>query len=412
MFKASLIYLASSLFNKMVPFLLLPILTRYLSPSEYGMIALIQVFIAFFQSLQGGLNSNIPRKYFNLTQKQFSMYMSAIVMVLLCFFGFSILVSLVHLSSGLSLFGLESNWYLAMPVVACMSMANLLNLTLLRTQEKPFQYAAWEISHTILNLLLSLLLVIYFHSGWEGRAIGITTPIVIYGFLGLIAMRLQKALSFNWQWLDVKEILSVSIPLIPHALAAVVITLIDRLFIAEILGEESVGIYSVGYQFGMVVMIFTDAFLKAWQPWFFKKLANNNMDNKLNIVRNTRYYILTLMVGAVIYALVAEWLLPFVVDERYYEAAGVIFPVAVSYIFYGIYQIIFPYLVHANKTHVLALVTPMAALLNIGLNLLLIPRYGIAGAAYATIAAYATSCCLVFFYSNKYSPMPWAMKAK
>jgi O-antigen/teichoic acid export membrane protein len=402
--------LFSSLLNKLVPFLLLPLLTQYLSPSEYGIIAIVQVFISLFLAFFGGLNCNIPRTFFSLEHKRFSLYMSALFVVLLFFFLFTVFLTIIYSLVGLPLFGLNLYWFLAMPVISCMSMSNLINLTLLRTQEKPYQYALWEISHTLLNLLLSLILVIGFHAGWEGRALGITVPLFLYGCLGMWAIARQGMLTRRWCWRDVKETFSVSIPLIPHALAAVVITLIDRLFISEMLGGKAVGIYSVGYQFGMVVMLFTEAFLKAWQPWFYKKLAADTFENNMLIVRYTRLYLLILVIGALVYAMLAQWLLPFVVDDRYLEAGSIILPVVVSYIAFGAYQIFFPYLVYVKKTYVLTFISPLAALVNIILNLQLIPEYGIEGAAYATIASYMISCILVFGFANHFFPLPWFFK--
>lgn len=407
MLKSSFIYLFSSLLNKLVPFLLLPILTQYLSPSEYGIVAIVQVFISLFLSFYGVLNGNIPRTFFSMGWVRFSSYMSAVFVVLLLLFLFSTFLMVIYHLAGFPLFGLDLSWYLSMPIIACMSMANLLNLTLMRTREKPYQYAAWEISHTLLNLMLSIVLVIGFQAGWEGRALGITVPIFLYGCFGIWALVRQGLLTMSWRWPDVKETFSVSIPLIPHALSAVVIISSDRFFISEMLGDEAVGIYSVGYQFGMVVMLFTDAFLKAWQPWFYKKLAADTFESDLQIVRNTWFYLIILITGALIYSVIAQWALPFIIDDRYLGASSIIFPVVVSYIAFGAYQIIFPYLVYVKKTQVLALVSPAAALLNIGLNFLLIPEFGILGAAYSTIAAYTVSCSLVFLFSSRYKPMPW-----
>ena len=66
MLRSSIIYLLSTLLNRAVPLLLLPVLTRYLTPAEYGTIAILQVFLSFFLSLFGGLNVNISRNYFSM----------------------------------------------------------------------------------------------------------------------------------------------------------------------------------------------------------------------------------------------------------------------------------------------------------------------------------------------------------
>src|SRR5690606_10190492 len=95
------------------------------------------------------------------------------------------------------------------------------------------------------------------------------------------------------------------------------------------------------------------------------------------------------------------------VDEKYYAASDFILWVALGYAIRGVYQVFFPYLVHVNKTRFLAVCTIVAALVNILLNYFLIKAFGSIGAAYATAVAFFVSAVLVFWYQQKYYPMPW-----
>jgi len=407
MFKNSLIYLGSSLFNKLTPFLLLPILTLYLSPAEYGTIVIFQLLITFYLSLFGGLNINIPRTYFSLKKNEFSSYLKALYVVLCLVFISSTLLSIIYLAFDGPTFGLEEYWLLAMPLIAALSMANLLNLTLMRTQGKPLHFAGWEISHALINLLLSMLFVVVIILGWQGRILGIVLPLAAFGLLGFFSIKQKGLLSQPWNKSDVKQTILISGPLIPHAIASVALTSADLILIEKMIGSDAVGIYSVGYQFGMVIMLFTDAFLKAWQPWFFKKMAVNNATQKQEIVKATYCYIIGLCLFALIYGVIMAEILPFFIKSNYHGATEIILPVCIGYVFFGIYQMFFPYLVHLKKTKMLMFITPFSALLNICLNIYLIPIYGMLGAAYATIFSYAISSLLVFYFANKYHPMPW-----
>ena len=86
--------------------------------------------------------------------------------------------------------------------------------------------------------------------------------------------------------------------MIPHVVGGIIITLSDRFFIESMVSLEMVGIYSVGYMFGMVVILFTTAFLKAWSPWFYKMLSNANYQNKIKIVKYSYLYILVIFIIA------------------------------------------------------------------------------------------------------------------
>jgi O-antigen/teichoic acid export membrane protein len=407
MLKSSIIYLLSTLLNRAVPLLLLPVLTRYLTPAEFGTITIIQVFLSFFQSLFGGISINISRHYFKMESNRFATYMTAVLVALFFMFLSTTLLSFLYLFIELPLFGLSRNWLLAMPILACMSMANILNLTMLRTEESSYKYAAWEISNGILSLILTLVLLLVFQLGWAARAYGIVVPMALYGVLGVIAFSRRSMLPLRFQWLDVKDTLWVTLILIPHTLSGFVVSMIDRIFIKEMLGVDQVGIYTIGYQFGTLTMFITLAFLKAWQPWFFKKIASDSIEDREEIARNTCIYIGLLLVGSMLYLFVAHFALPYIVDERYWDARSVLTPLVLASVAYGGYQIFFPYLVHLKLTHVLAIATPTAALINIILNFILIPQFGIVGAAYATLCAYIFTFVFVASISCTRISLPW-----
>ena len=172
---------------------------------------------------------------------------------------------------------------------------------------------------------------------------------------------------------------------------------------------EMVGIYSVGYMFGMVVILFTDAFLKAWSPWFYKMLSNADNTKKLKIVKYSYLYILATFIIAFGISIFAKFIIPYVVDVRYAGAEVYVFWIAIGYAVHGVYKIFFPYLVHISKTAFLGISTVIAALLNLIFNYFLIKEFGAIGAAYATVLSFIVSASLVFWYQNKHFKMPWLL---
>jgi O-antigen/teichoic acid export membrane protein len=406
-FKHSAIYLLSTLLNKAVPLLLLPILTRLLTPVEYGTIVMLQVFLFFFQSLLGGLNVNISRNYFSMGRYRFASYMTAVFVVLMILFLGSTILSLLYLATDLPLFGLSRNWFLAMPILSCASMANMLNLTMMRTEGRAKSYGAWEISNGIMGLVLTLALLLVFELGWTARAYGLVVPMLIYGGLGSVALYRQGKLPLRFRWLDVRATLLVTIVLIPHSLSGFIVSFVDRIFLKEMVGVDQVGIYTIGYQFGTLTMLITTAFLKAWQPWFYEKIASGSVSDRAEIAKNTWIYLGVLLLGSILYLFMAYFLLPYFVDERYWEARTVLLPLVLASVAYGGYQIFFPYLVHLKLTNVLSTATPIAAVINVALNFILVPKFGMMGAAYATLAAYMSTFFYVATVSCRRTSLPW-----
>lgn len=408
MVKASIIYLFSSLFGKAVPFLLLPLLTSYLNPVEFGLVAIIHLSMQFSQAFSGlCLNVNIPRKFFSQTRDERAVliFNSYLVLFFSCFMLFGLLAILAIYSS--DVFGIPDRWLMVMPVLAFMGMSNLINLTLIRTREKPFMFMGFEVSQSILNLFLTIYFVVFLNMAWEGRVLAIALSMFVFGVIAVVSLVRQGYFKVLINLEYIREILSVSLPLIPHAIAGIIITVSDRFFIEKMIGMEEVGIYSVGYYFGMVVMLFSDAFVKAWSPWFFKKMAVGGTTEKKAIVKYTYFYIVALMVGAFIYSFIAVWLLPFVVTEQYMPAAAYIPWICFGYIAFGVYQIFFPYLVYCKKTQFVAVATVTAACFNLIGNYYLIDIYGAIGAAYSTIIAFSLSAFIVSWYSRKLVIMPW-----
>jgi len=291
-------------------------------------------------------------------------------------------------------------------------MVNTINLTILRNEGKAYVFGILEIANTAVNMGVTILLLVMFEYGWYSQAIGITVAYLLFFIIGMIYMKKRNYFTFDLDRNEIRSILNISIPLIPHMLGSIVIAMSDRLFIEKMVSLEMVGVYSVGYMFGMVVMIFTDAFIKAWNPWFFKQLSTPTDAKKRKIVKYSYLYIISIFILAILISFVAKLIMPYFVDEKYYGANEFILWIALGYAVHGVYKIFFPYLVHISKTSFLAVSTVLAAILNLLLNYFFISLYGAIGAAYATIIAFLISSILVFWYQNKNYVMPWLMRRK
>lgn len=408
MIKSSIIYLISSLIVKAVPFLLLPFLTTHLSPSEFGLVAIIQLTIQFSQSFSGlSLNVNIPRKYFSQDKSKNAVLIFNMYAILLgsSFVLFTMISVFIMFDT--ALFNIPSSWLLAMPILAFMGMSNLINLTLSRTRERPIEFLGLEVSHAVLNLSLTVFFIAFVGMSWEGRVIAIALSMFFFGLVGIIYLIKEGYIKGKLDIAVIRDVLSISIPLIPHAIAGIVISVSDRFFIEHMIGLEVVGIYTVGYYFGMVIMLFSDAFVKAWTPWFFRKMNLNLDKERREIVKLTYVYILLLVVVAILYSLLAVFILPYVVAEEYYGASVYIPWICAGYVFFGVYQIYFPYLVYSKKTSYVAVATVLAALINLVGNYYFIGIYGAIGAAYATILAFIVSSIVVMMFAMKLVEMPW-----
>lgn len=411
--KGSIIYLSCSIINKSIPFFLLPILTSYLSPKEYGLLSIFLIMVTFYSAFIGmNIDINISKNFFKYSKENLSI-ITGNILIVLCF-SFLLLAIITFIISLYvnDVFSIPKKWILLIPFISYTLMINTLNLTILRNEEKALTFGLFEIVNTAITMGMTLLLLIYYKFGWQSQVLGMLVSYLIFAVVSYIHMKRRGYLSFKFDFKVVKDILRTSLPLIPHVLGGIVINVSDRLFIERMVGLEMVGIYSVGYTFGLVVILFTDAFIKAWSPWFYKSLVQPTSKKKRQIVKYTYLYIFIIFLLSILISLAAEFILPFVVDKRFIGAKDYVLWIALGYAVHGIYKIFYPYLVHIDKTAFLAFSTVLAAVINLLLNYLLIDSFGAIGAAYATILAFIASSLLVFVYQSRNYPMPWNLKQR
>ena len=117
-------------------------------------------------------------------------------------------------------------------------------------------------------------------TGWASQVIGIFASNLFIFFISIIFLHKKDYLRLKFNKTIIFKILKLSVPLIPHVLGGLFIAISDRFFIEKIVGIEAVAMYSIAYTFGLLVSLFTDSFVKAWSPWFYKQLANLTIKKK------------------------------------------------------------------------------------------------------------------------------------
>jgi len=412
-FRNSIIYLGSSLVNKAIPFFLLPILTKYLSPTEYGLLSVFLILITFYRAFIGmNIDVNISKNFFNHTKEELAIIVGNIMFILLSSFLLVFMITLIGSLFFETIFSIPKKWILTIPLITYMFMVNTLNLTILRNEGRALIFGVFEILNTATTMGITILLLVMYHYGWTSQVVGTLISYFLFYIISIVFMYKRGFISLRYNNQVVREVLRTSLPLIPHVLGSILITVSDRLFIEQMIDLETVGIYSVGYTFGMVVILFTDAFIKTWSPWFFKSLVDPTLEKKQQIVKYTYAYIAAVLLLPIIISIGVKMVIPFIVDPSYFDATVYVFWIALGYSIHGIYRIFYPYLVVLGKTSFLGISSTLAAGINLGLNYFFIDYFGAIGAAYSTIIAFAVSGLMVFLYQKKKYPMPWQLKKK
>lgn len=411
----SAVYGGTGMVRRSLAFLLIPVLTRYFTPTEYGLAATFTAVLGVMHSLVPlGSSGAVAREFYEgegeKPKPSFPRYVGNAVFVMVL--SGTITITVLALFGPLvedSLLQIPRAWYMITPLVALAAGLSRIQLGLWRVRRKPWPYGISQIGLTATDLTLTLMLVVLMGVDWRGRAGGVAGAYSLFALLHVALLVTGQDIKLKFNWDQFRDVAAFGGPLVFHSLGFWVISMADRLMLNAMVGVDETGIYAVAYVFGMVLEFGHSAFNKAWGPFIYEELSSGE-DPRVRNLRLVRlsYGVMacSLMVAALV-ALIGPWALRFVAGSAYHEGARFIPWVAFGYSFHGLYKVISAYLFYSKKTLFIAGATLAAAAVNVLANLWLIPRAGAMGAAKATMVAYAFHFFAVWGLGQRVQPMPW-----
>lgn len=408
----ALTYMASNILNALVPFLLLPILTRYLSPTEYGRIAIFQALVAGLGAFVGlNVAAAASRRYFSLREDEGELgrYIAACMQILIAS-GLIVALLVWPLRARLSdWLGLEGVWIACAVLLSACNCVIHLRLGQWQVRKRALPYGLLQVAWASFNGLASLALVVALRAGADGR---IAAQVLAGGvFAGLAVFLLRREGSvrglFRWHPHHVKNALAFGVPLIPHIAGAMVFTTVDRFFVQSKLGLAEVGLYLVAVQLASGLGLVFDAINNAYVPWLFERLRTATLQDARQIVQYTYlWFSIILLVSGLLFVWGPD-IVVLVAGPSYAGAGGLLGWLGLGQVFVGMYLMVANYIFYANSTWLLSLATVSSGAINIGLLMVLIDQFGLVGAATSFAAAMAARFLLTWGAAQKRHPMPW-----
>ena len=399
-----------SLLGRAVPFFLLPVLTRYLTPEDYGYVANFLVLVSLAIPFVG-LNSHAAyaRAFYLQDRFNISVYLGT-VWIFAAVLGFiQVGIFWTFQREIGDFFFFPSSWVILVPITATSSVFTQLMLTCWQVREMPRQFGFFQNFQTLTEAVSSVLLVVYWSFNWLGRVLSRSVASLFFACFSLF-WSLRKG------WLELKfdkqcliHGLKYGFPLIPHSLAGIINGSVDRVFISHMVGPADTGLYTVGYQIGAIIGLMAGSFNQAYVPWLFEKLKKNDHDEKRSIVKFTYVYFVVILALSLILGFGAPWFLDFFLGKKFTKSSDFVIWISLGYCFDGMYMMACNYIFFAEKTHVLALISLAGAFLNVILNYFFISWYGSIGAAQATAISFLLTFLMLWRYSSKVFKMPWAL---
>ena len=405
----SFIYLFSTIISKAIPFLLLPIFTTYLSKKDYGVLGLITSILAI-TNIYIGLKPSLFLivKLPQLLKNQIAIYIYNIFFIIL----YTFVISMMLLFFVQFFFFSDISLYIFI-LLAFISAFNTLNeilTTLFQMEKKAFFYAAYQLFKTFFSLGGALILIIIFNLGWKGKFFADFTIMFLLSFFVIYYLKkhnyIQKIFDISKQI----ELIKYLFPLSFHMLGLVLMSSIDRLFLVNMKGLEIAGLYTVAYTIGAVLGVIHDALLKVWAPEFYSRIKGATSETLIKILRFQYLYIIGAFVIYGIFILVMPYIFKLMVNEKFYQAYNVIPVIGLGLTFEAIRKLFISYHYNLGKNMRIAFITLLAGFFNVIFNYMLIPRFGIMGAAYATLISYFIVAVITIFDVNRLMNIPWLLK--
>ena len=406
--RAGAVYGVANALSAGVPFLLLPILTRALAPSEYGVVVNFFLVVSLSTSLAGlNVHSAVSVKWFDRANLDFPRFVgSALALALLS----TALCALLLTGAGLlwhHRVGLDI-WLWPFAALMCgTTVVSGLRTTLWQSQQKALPSARLQVGTAALNMALSLLAVLALGLGAEGR-IGAA---LCAGLLaaGLAVGLLMSAGDARWSFAsaDMRKLLRFGIPLIPHALAGAVLASADRFAVSTQLGADALGVYGAAAQIGMTMNVLGDAMVKALSPWMYAQMSGRSRLGRLKLVGATYLLIPVWLLLALSLWLMFTLIGPLILGPRYQGAVGLSLWFLLGGAFSAIYLSIAGLFFFTSRNEWLSLATLSTAGVAVVLAPRLVASAGLVGAAVAYLCAQALLLALSWGLSTRVQPMPW-----
>lgn len=399
------IYTFANVANSAIPLLLLPLLTRVLTPHEYGLVAIFSTLVAALSGIVGlGTHGAVNVRYFQ-TRDGHPRYVGTALAVLGTM-TFAVLVVTLFVAQWLAGWtGLSSGWLLLAVAAAAAQAIVQIRLVMWQVRGEALRYGLFQVLQTALNLSLSVLLVMAGFS-WQGRSAGIAVALLLFAMIGLYSLRRSNLLEWCVDASYGRDVLHFGIPLLPHVVGSLCIVASDRLMVAQLMSVHDAGVYAAGMQVGLVVGMLADAVVKALGPWVYARLGGNDEATRRRIVRLTYAYFVGIAVTALAFSLAAPQLL-LLVGESFRSSRAVVLYIALGGAFGGMYLMVVNYIFFAKRNELLSAASLCVGVLNLVASYWLIGRHGAVGAAQAYTVSQGLLFVIIWIIAARVHPMPW-----
>ncbi|HDQ15469.1 MAG TPA: hypothetical protein ENN45_00240 [Bacteroidetes bacterium] len=388
--KNTIIYGVGNTLTRFIHLLLLPIFTAYLSPAEYGVLAILALlnFIAipvFSLGLSAGMGpcyfegDNETRKATTIWTAFLLILLSTLLLVALGYF-FADWISLLAFQS------IDHSWLVTLSLWGVsFQILSIPFSRRLQFEEKATLFIKITITSTLISIGLSVYMVVILKLGVYGMVVSQLIGHAIYMLLFMTTASYR--MKFRFERTVCSELLKLGLPLVPSFAFLFILQHSNRYILQWFKGLDEVGIYSIGFNFGMVMGVVVGAFQTAWYPFFMSFMERQREAIHL-FGRITTLYIFGAGAFCLLFFIAAKPIVVIMTQPSFHEAYLLVGLSASAQFLVGLFSLLLPAVYFSKDIKYVSIVQGVAACCSIGINLILIPPLGMLGAGIALALGY------------------------
>ena len=383
--RGTLIYGIGGILSRFIGFLLLPIFTSYLTPAEFGISSLLG-FIGFLVTpvFSLGLGAAMGICYFDGDDRRRKETTVWTVFTVLGISVSALSVFGVAFAREISLLAFQTPQYHYLVTLSVMSTClNILSIPFMlyfQFEDKAKTFVALATLSALIGIGLSILMVVVLGKGIQGLIeSGLIAQAAMFLFflfpvIPIVRYRFSRTLAY--------EILKLGVPLIPSFAFLFVIQQGNKYILQWFKGLETVGIYTIGFNLGLMMNLIVSGFTSAWIPYFMS-FINKWDEARILFGRVLTYYAFSFGGLSLLFYITARPVVMIMTKTAFHDAYKVVGLSATAQFLTGVFSIFLPAIYFAKEVRYVTLIQGTSALLAVGFNLILIPLFGMIGSAVA-----------------------------
>jgi len=407
--KHGAIYGLGSMMSRLVGFLLIPLYAHFLTPADYGVLQLIYITTETVAIISG----------LKLSVAMFRLYHEAdtpgernavISTALIGGLGLGVLLigPLLLISPWLAGFILEGEGQGVLFRIAvsslCLQFPSSIVMSYLQIKERSLLYVGITTSRLIVSVGLNIYFVVVLRSNVIGILMAGLLIDVVSSAILIPWVFSRCGFHFSPVWF--REMIQFGLPLVPGSLASMVTHASDRYFIRAYLSVAAAGVYSLGYKMGSSIHSFF--YVPFGQIWNSRRFVIEKEPEARRIYAKVCTYFIGIMsfVGLGM-SLFAKDIIMIISSDKYWDSAGIIPFVVLSYVVYSLEDHVSTGSWLKKRTGGIGVVVLVSGAVNIGLNFVLIPLFGMYGAVLSTLLSFLMRNVGLYYLSNQLYPIPF-----